>query len=621
MNNQQASGAGKGSTEAATVKALLEVRDALLDLATEERQLSFQHTQLESQITSYERQIREVRDEHLALVAQQRVSDLQKRLADLQQQLEHLRAQKDLLAQRQQVLQDQIQALRAEQQRAALHGGDHLTWTHDEPPWTPQRSARSKETPRLLLVMGILVLALIGSLTLAHTLHLPSQPLPTDTSTLLPDAPFFHPNGKGPDDDECQQQAHYVCFSPEELQRAFNLNPLYREGYNGSGQTIVILGAGYTTTLQNDLHMFDLAWGLPDPDLTILQPHGLPNPYVCGTDTVDTLQRENTLDVEWAHAIAPGAKIVLIVGANGSSTSPPDRNCVHSSLIEDIRYALDNHLGQIISTSFGSSELGLVADKPDQVTGRQNMLKTQAHALLMRAASEHVTIVAASGSAGATNPNDLLRPESFWKKPNVSWPASDPYVLAVGGTNLTLTAADTYAGETAWNSSPDGGASGGGLSALFSEPEYQKTLPNQGLLMGKRGVPDVAFPALSYTIYGSYSTGLLGKVSSQWYHWDLEDSTSAGALCWAGLIAIANQMAGQPLGFIHPTLYAMQGLDMHDITQGENSFAGVQGYEALPGYDLVTGWGTPIANQFLLALVQTNNHTAAGCQASNTLCT
>src|SRR5262249_8830620 len=149
------------------------------------------------------------------------------------------------------------------------------------------------------------------------------------------------------------------------------------------------------------------------------------------------------------------------------------------------------------------------------------------------------------------------------------------------------------------------GATGGGRSAVFAEPDYQKQLPNQALLQGQRGVPDVAFPADGFLIYNSSITALgLGKIKSEWKHWQIVGGTSASAPCWAGLLAIANQMHGKPLGLIQTTLYTLQGKGMHDITTGDNSLHGVKGYQAQKGFDLVSGWGTPIADEFLLALVQ-----------------
>jgi hypothetical protein len=181
--------------------------------------------------------------------------------------------------------------------------------------------------------------------------------------------------------------------------------------------------------------------------------------------------------------------------------------------------------------------------------------------------------------------------------------ASDPDVLAVGGTKLnTNFQTGDYTSEVVWND--DIGASGGGLSTIFSEPDYQKKLPNQNALQGKRGIPDVAFPADNFLVYDPTITKPFFQGKPEWAHWAVVGGTSASAPCWAGFIAIANQIRGKPLGLVQPALYSLNGKDMHDILSGDNSYANVQGYRAAKGFDLATGWGTPIASAFLPALVK-----------------
>lgn len=623
MSEQQTSGTGKEGSEAATVKEALGVRGTILDLAEEESRLNLQRLQLQHQITSYQQQTDQGSRDHPTEVARERVAALQQELASLQERLVRLRAQKSELTRRQDQLLDKIDLLRAEQQRAA---SKTATSTGD---WPQQSSWAVERIPphssrRLIISLGTLAIVLAVSLLLARALYAPGD---TDVSvndggptTLLP---TFQPNGRGPTDAECQARFDDSCFSPEDLQQAFNITQLYQLGYDGRGQTIVLLGAGYTTTLQDDLRRFDQTWGLPDPpSFQILQPHGLPAPYKCGDGSVDRLQVGNTLAVEWAHAIAPGANLILLIGSNGSSSTPSPQNCVYSSIKDDLAYALNNHLGQIISIHDTYSELGPTLNSADPQADGQHLL-SDTHALLQQAAQEQVTIIAPTGDTGATtlNASTGTLPTSSWQQPSVSWPASDPYVLAVGGTSLSLNAAGAYSSETVWNSKSSG-ASGGGLSSLYPEPDYQQQVPNQMLLQGRRGIPDVSFPAKGFLIYGTFQTGLLGKLSpGTWDHWDIQNTTGASAACWAGLIALANQISGKPLGFLQPALYSLHGQDMHDLTNGDNTFAGVQGYEAQPGYDLVSGWGTPDAQDFLLALVQTSNPTApAGCRSSTHQC-
>jgi subtilase family serine protease len=443
----------------------------------------------------------------------------------------------------------------------------------------------------------------------------PQSTTTTNGPTATPTAPAgaFKPNGTAPTTQQCTSEITIPCYSPEEIQKAFGLTSLYQQGYDGKGQTIVIVGAGNTPNIEKDLKAFDKAWGLPDPpSIRIIQPYGAPTPYSCDSigEPIDGLQLENTLDVEWSHAIAPGANIILIVGPNKEHTYfPVPKNaplCGLYDLEEPVNYALDNHLGNIITISYGGSELGADTDTAVDKANEQKEYDA-ADAIFKKAASMGVTVMASSGDNGVTNPNDLVNHQSYWKTPNVSWPASDPYVLAVGGTSLTISDANgAYGSEVAWGNG--NGASGGGLSILYKEPSYQqKNLANQSMLQGKRGIPDVAFPAdVNYLLYESNDPTTIDV--SRWPHWNLIGGTSASSPCWAGIIAIANQMStqtgGSSLGYIQPGLYSLQGKDFHDITQGDNNFARVTGYQAGTGYDLVTGWGTPIADQLVPALVQ-----------------
>jgi subtilase family serine protease len=382
---------------------------------------------------------------------------------------------------------------------------------------------------------------------------------------------------------DCLRYVGQICYGPTQIQGAFQLTPLYHQGYDGRGQTIVIIGAGNPTSLKSDLQNFDAAWGLPNPPSLQIVPVQ-DTPPVFAHPSLGTLA-ENTLDVEWAHAIAPGANIVLVLGES-------DAACRLRDLDGAITFALNNHLGQIISISYSGSEL----DNGDVARSQ--------HALLMRAAQEGVTVLAASGDDGATHP--MAETGEEWPQRNVGLPASDPYVLAVGGTILSLQDNGAYNGEEAWNLAQQG-ATGGGLSIIYTEPDYQLQIPNQALLQGRRAVPDVAFPASSALIYGSYQESELSVVKKEWASWHIAYGTSLSTPCWAGLVAIANQMRGKPLGWLQPALYALHGGGFHDITSGNNNIIGIEGYQALPGYDLVTGWGSPIADKLLPALVREAN--------------
>ena len=190
--------------------------------------------------------------------------------------------------------------------------------------------------------------------------------------------------------------------------------------------------------------------------------------------------------------------------------------------------------------------------------------------------------------------------------PTVIFPASSPYVTAVGGTSLYATTSGVYQHETVWNNSI--GATGGGVSNYFAEPGYQQqNLPSsdQSLLKGNRGLPDIAYNADPNTAILVYISFLGGSNNGYYFI----GGTSEGSPQWAGIIADGNQWAGHPFGFLNNDIYQLgSGSDyaesFHDVTVGNNSFAGIHGYNATPGWDLTTGWGTPKAATMLSELIE-----------------
>ncbi len=600
--------------EAAIAAELLALRRTLYPFMTQEQRLKIQLAQIQEHIARYERLRDEARadnDEGVAQIQEEHRARLQTHLPIIQQQLDTLQQQMAPLVQRQSELQAQLQTFQVQQQSAAIPLSSVL----------PDKPKRAKKRGRRLALLAsvLMAAALLTVLALGRTSHTPvgtgavttrptqqgTAQLPTATPTPPPLA--FHPNGTAPTTQDCLRGLGYVCYSPEQIQQAFGLTSLYQSGYSGRGQTIVILGTGKTTTIKQDLHQFDVAWGLPDPpSFQILKPLGEPVPYTC-EDGYDGLQAENTLDVEWSHALAPGANIVLLIWPNAPEGTPPDQACGIGDIGRGVAYALNNHLGQIISISYGGSELGDVSETAADHNADRSYFD-YAHLIFKRAAADRVTLLASTGDDGVTNPSDFTKANAYWPKPNIEWPASDPYVLAVGGTSLRTSGNGDYGRESVWND--EVGATGGGLSAIFPEPDYQKGLPDQALLQGKRAIPDVAFPAAAnYTLYGSFDKGQMGSVSARWNHWAVYGGTSASAPCWAGIVALANEFLGVALGDFHELLYKLHGRGMHDITQGNNSLHGVTGYKAQPGFDLATGWGTPIADEFFQALYDELNPT------------
>lgn len=368
------------------------------------------------------------------------------------------------------------------------------------------------------------------------------------------------------------------CYGPDAIRKAYGIDAMIAKGITGKGRTIVIIDAYGSPTAQADLQAFDALFGYPDPAFTAIQMPGTP-PFDPNDANIVNWTGEIALDTQWAHAVAPGAKIVLI-----GAKSNDDRD-----LLAALNYALDNHLGDVVSMSFGESEHSLSNPAGlDVVAGWQ--------AAFQRAREQHVTLFASAGDQGATNVFDDEGDVLPWQ--NASFPASSPLVTSVGGTNLffgSATNADpngTYQGEQVWN---DGfGAGGGGMSSLFDEP-FSQTLAVGGsinkTLHKHRGVPDVA-----------YNGGVVGGVLVVWSPGGgccfIFGGTSAGAPQWAGITADLNQARGRPMGFINDRLNILGGLGalrglFHDVTAGDNSFGGVDGYAAKPGYDLSTGWGTP----------------------------
>jgi subtilase family serine protease len=383
---------------------------------------------------------------------------------------------------------------------------------------------------------------------------------------------------QAPPDSFCRANFGIPCYSPQQIQTAYGLASLLNAGYTGAGETIIIVVSFGSPTIAQDLQTFDADYGLPDPpSFTVLAPLGTVPFDPSHSDQVGWAF-ETTLDVEWAHAMAPGANIVLL-------TSPVSETEGVQGMPEFLlleQYALDHHLGKIISQSWGATENTLFTPAGQQVF-------EDFERFYQDAAQQNVTVLASAGDGGSVNGEINGTTYPF---PTVIFPASSPLVTAVGGTSLYADTSGKYQSETVWNSS---GAGGGGVSQHFSEPLYQKLLLNsvQKTLRNHRGIPDVAYnadPNTAILVYAGFVPGAVG------YY--LIGGTSEGSPQWAGIIADANQLAGHPLGFLNLKLYLLAALVgqsqfFHDITIGNNSFNGVPVYGATIGWDLASGWGTP----------------------------
>jgi len=352
----------------------------------------------------------------------------------------------------------------------------------------------------------------------------------------------------------------------------------------GKGQTVIDIVSYGSPTLQQDMDVFDNQFGLPPVTIRVFSPLGTV-PFKANNKDMIGWAAETELDVQIIHAIAPGAGIVVM-------TSPVDETEGTIGLPEFLKleqYAVAHHLGFIFSQSYVASEATL-ADR----TGQQ-LVKMYSNFYKQIITQEGFTVVSGSGDNGATDWGNIAATK-LAPTPTVNFPADVPWVTAVGGTNL-VRAASGY-DETAWP------GSGGGLSKFFSEPTFQQGMPQaaQSLLAGHRGLPDIAADA-------NPDTGMAFYFDGQWVQ---TGGTSASTPLWAGILAMTNQMAGHPLGFINPGIYKL-GIstnaqrDFRDITSGDNSVhqgnIQVQGFQAGAGWDGVTGWGAPLASQFIPDLI------------------
>jgi subtilase family serine protease len=418
-------------------------------------------------------------------------------------------------------------------------------------------------------------------------------------------APFAGGHGP-PTSAQCMKKYGLACYSPLQVERAYDLPPLYAEGFDGAGRTIVIVDPFGSPTIRHDLGVFDHAFGLPaPPSFRVLQPVGPVPPFSLKNPEMVEKAGETTGDVELAHEIAPGANILLVETPAAETASGGG----FAQFMAAENYVIAHNLGDVISQSFGL---------PEQNFPSRSYILGLRYAYL-NAYRQHVTVLAASNDFGVAGPTPA---GPFYSHRVVEWPASDPLVTGVGGTTLHLNAAGgRISPDTAWNETRDAAAvaqlgvtppfpfaSSGGLSEIFTRPAYQD--PVSGIVGNHRGVPDVALSAsLSGGVLGFESfTGAPGV-------WGPGGGTSAATPELAGIVAIADQYAHKRLGLINPALYRLEqehAPGIIPVTQGNNTVTFVQngqtvtlqGYQAGPGYNLVTGVGTINAAQFVPELAR-----------------
>jgi subtilase family serine protease len=379
-------------------------------------------------------------------------------------------------------------------------------------------------------------------------------------------------------------------YAPHLFRVAYGIQPLLDKGIDGRGETVTVLApappsspsAGpppgsdippAATDIRQDLAAFDSMFRLPAARIEVVT-------TLAGAAAPWAASGEEVGDFEKLHTVAPGATLRVVLMPSNVLDSAANAT---ADMLAGLRLAVSGTDVASISWSVGEHYFTKA-----QVA--------EMHSILLGAAAHHVTVLASSGDSGASS---VPRWGPMVKE--VSLPASDPLVLAVGGTTLTANpSTGSYISETAWHEVTEG--SGGGFSHLYARPAYQDGVPGISTM---RGVPDVAFDAGE-----PGGTPIVAAVGSK--TWVLTPSgTSGSAPLWGGLVALADQYAHHDLGFVNPLIYRIarsSGYNQafHDVTTGSNSVgegqAIITGYQAGPGWDPVTGWGSPNA-QVLIPLL------------------
>jgi subtilase family serine protease len=388
---------------------------------------------------------------------------------------------------------------------------------------------------------------------------------------------------------ECETNFGTACYEPFQFQRAYNMKPLYRAGLTGAGKTIVLVDSFGSPTIQSDLATFDQETGLPDPpSFKIIQPAGAVPPYDPTNSDMGSWGIETSLDVEYSHAMAPGANILLVE----TPVSETEGVQGFPEIVEAENYVIKHNLGDVISQSFGATEETFPS--PQSIYALRGAY--------FNAFVHRVTVLGSSGDTGATD-YQLDGTDLYTSQVN-NWPSSDPLVTSVGGTQLHLDANGfRTAPDNVWNDAVCAPcAGGGGVSAVFGRPFYQNEVRN--VVGGSRGTPDISMSAAvdgGADVYLGFTNGPQ-ELTPGWY---VIGGTSEASPLFSGVVAIADQAAGHRLGLLNPSLYSLGDRPRSgivDITSGNNTVSfsqgtppetfAVDGFEAAPGYDLASGLGT-----------------------------
>ncbi len=344
-------------------------------------------------------------------------------------------------------------------------------------------------------------------------------------------------------------------LTPYDIRAAYDVNPLLQSGYTGKGVTVAIVGENIDATYYSDVNTFSSKYGLPPANIKAVQPYA-------GTGTGKT--DEIAADTEFVHAMAPDAKILLVLTGSQST-------------LRGFSYVIDHNAADIATMSFYWYYWG---------SGARDTVQSYNHEYA-NSVRKKITLISVSGDFGSNNtvpwdPSGTWKGD-FWAShlPNAYlMPQYSPYVTIVGGTALTSQSSN-YS-EVGWSQS------GGGPSNLFAEPSWQK---GPGVPQNhRRNIPDIALDASSNTPYA--------------FDWNADQETefcgtSAAAPIFAGIMADIDQAAGGRVGFLNPLLYSIASTDpsvYRDVTSGcslvQVGSTNQTGYCAQPGWDFVTGWGS-----------------------------
>ncbi len=405
-----------------------------------------------------------------------------------------------------------------------------------------------------------------------------------------------------------------ICgYTPAQIDSAYGIDGARRLGLDGRGQTIAITGAFFSPTLLHDANSFSRQFGLPRLGRRNYRQLTAPGTTRFPKDPAETQSWyiEQALDVEWTHAVAPGARIVYVGAANDAA-----------GLDQAVNEVVDRHLASIVSNSWGL---------PESLTPRGEILAM--NGVFEQAAAEGIGVYVASGDAG-----DNLAAAG---KVSAGFPDSSPWVTSVGGTSLAIDAHGGYQWEagwgttttdwtgTAWSPHAPGAflyGAGGGASHVFAMPSYQQGVVPAGVATWRRGErraePDIAMdadPQTGVTFAQTYvEPNGRERVIDSWI-----GGTSLAAPLAAGVMALADQLSGHPHGFANPALYRLAGTPaLHDVAGGHRSLAVLRNalqpdgsivtrlrsldrdssLQAAAGWDPVTGLGSLDVPDLLAAL-------------------